>query len=313
MTKTAPVINVRKPRIFSKRALKRDLPLYLMLLVPVTLLIIFNYIPMGGIVIAFQKFLPAKGIFRSKFVGFKNFETLFTMPGFFRALKNTVTLSLWKIVLGIVVPVAFSILLNEIKSGAVKKTVQTLIYLPHFISWVLLAGIFTKLLSGSGIVNKGLQALGLKPIMFLGDNHWFPLTIVFTHIWKEFGYGTIVYLAAITGVNADLYEAASVDGAGHLQQMWHVTLPAMVPTIILMTCLSIGNILSAGFDQVFNMYNNVVLESGDILDTLTYRMGFSSGKFDLSTATSLFKSVVSRILVIASYRISYKTSGYKVF
>lgn len=313
MAKTAPVINVRKPRIFSKRALKRDMPLYLMLLVPVTLLIIFNYIPMGGIVIAFQKFLPAKGIFRSRFVGFKNFQTLFGMPGFFRALQNTVTLSLWKIVLGIVVPVAFSILLNEIKSGAVKKTVQTLIYLPHFISWVLLAGIFTKLLSGNGVVNKALEAIGLKPIMFLGDNHWFPFTIVFTHIWKEFGYGTIVYLAAITGVNADLYEAASVDGAGHLQQMWHVTLPAMVPTIILMTCLSIGNILSAGFDQVFNMYNNVVLESGDILDTLTYRMGFSSGKFDLSTATSLFKSVVSCILVIASYRISYKTSGYKVF
>lgn len=310
----AAVKKKKKEFMFSRRRLKRDWPLYAMLALPVLLQLVFNYIPLiGGVAIAFQKYLPAKGIMGSKFVGMKNFNTLFNMPGFFRALENTLTISLWKIVLGVLVPVTFSILLNELKSYRVKKTVQTLIYLPHFISWVMLAGIFAKLLSGTGVVNKMLQAIGLHPIMFLGDNHWFPFTIVFTHIWKEFGYGTIVYLAAIAGVNMDLYEAAAVDGAGHFQQMVHVTIPAVIPTVILMTCLSVGNVLSAGFDQVYNMYNNVVLESGDILDTLTYRMGFDSGNFSLSSAASLFKSAVSCVFVAVSYRLSYKLSGYRVF
>ncbi|MDD3336470.1 MAG: ABC transporter permease subunit [Eubacteriales bacterium] len=312
MTTQAPYL-CPKTRILSRRRLKMDYPLYLMLAMPVLLLFVYNYVAMGGIVIAFQKYLPAKGITGSKWIGLKNFETLFTMPGFIRALSNTLTLSLWKIILGIVVPVGFTLMLNEIKSSGVKRVVQTLIYLPHFISWVLLASIFTKLLSGSGIVNQFIKLLGGTPIMFLGDNHWFPFTIIATYVWKEFGYGTIVYLAAISGVNEELYEAASIDGAGHFQQMLHVTLPTILPVIILMTALSVGNILNAGFDQVYNMYNNVVLESGDIIDTLVYRTGFDSGNFGLSTATGLFKSVVSCVLVIASYRIAYKTSGYHIF
>ncbi len=303
----------KRNRVFSLRRLKMDYPLYLMLALPVILLFIYSYIPMGGLVISFQKYLPAKGIAGSKWVGLQNFKTLFGMPGFFRALKNTLTLSIWKITLGIVVPVAFTLLLNEIGSSFVKRAVQTLIYLPHFISWVLLAGIFTKLLNSTGLVNKLIVALGGNPVIFLGDNKWFPFTLIFTHIWKEFGYGTIVYLAAVAGVNVDLYEAAAIDGAGHWKQMLHVTLPSIVPIIILMTALSIGNILNGGFDQVFNMYNSVVYESGDIIDTLVYRTGFDSGNFGLSTATGLFKSVVSCILVISSYKIAYKTSGYRVF
>ena len=303
----------KRNRVFSLRRLKMDYPLYLMLALPVILLFIYSYIPMGGLVISFQKYLPAKGIAGSKWVGLQNFKTLFGMPGFFRALKNTLTLSIWKITLGIVVPVAFTLLLNEIGSSFVKRAVQTLIYLPHFISWVLLAGIFTKLLNSTGLVNKLIVALGGNPVIFLGDNKWFPFTLIFTHIWKEFGYGTIVYLAAVAGVNVDLYQAAAIDGAGHWKQMLHVTLPSIVPIIILMTALSIGNILNGGFDQVFNMYNSVVYESGDIIDTLVYRTGFDSGNFGLSTATGLFKSVVSCILVISSYKIAYKTSGYRVF
>ncbi|MBQ9300242.1 MAG: sugar ABC transporter permease [Clostridia bacterium] len=302
-----------RQRIFSKARLKRDYPLYLMLLLPVLVQLIYHYIPMFGIVIAFQKYLPAKGISGSKWVGFNNFKTLFGNPAFNRAFRNTLIISLWKIALDVIVPVTFSLLLNELRSSAVRRTVQTFIYLPHFVSWVLLAGIFTKMLSGTGIVNRFIKLLGGSPIMFIGDNKWFPFTLIFTHVWKEFGYGTIVYLAAISGVNEDLYEAAAIDGAGHIQQTIHVTLPALIPVIILMTCLSIGNILSAGFDQVYNMYNNVVRESGDILDTLTYRLGFEQGNFGLSTAASLFKSVISCVLVFASYRISYKTSGYKVF
>ena len=300
-------ISKGRERIFSRRRLKMDYPLYLMLSIPVILLFIFNYIPMAGIAIAFQKYLPAKGMRGSDWVGLLNFQNLFTMPGFFQALENTITLSLWKIVLGIVVPVSFTILLNEIGNSTVKRGVQTLIYLPHFISWVLLAGIFIKLLSANGIVNQFLKIFGVDPpIIFLGDNRWFKFTLILTHVWKEFGYGTIVYLAAIAGVNTDLYEAAQIDGAGHWRQMLHVTLPSILPIIILMTALSLGNILNAGFDQVFNLYNSVVYESGDILDTLVYRIGFGSGQFGLSTAAGLFKSVISAILVVASYKIAKK-------
>ena len=313
MKADAARIKKKNNHIFSRRRLKMDYPLYLMLLLPVTLLFIYSYIPMGGIVIAFQKYLPAKGLFKSKFIGWKNFETLFGMPGFARAISNTLTLSIWKIVLGIVVPVIFTLLLNELNSSTIKRGVQTLIYLPHFISWVLLAGIFRKLLASTGIVNGLIKSLGGEPILFMGDNKWFPFTLIFTHIWKEFGYGTIVYLAAVAGVNVDLYEAAAIDGAGHWKQMLHVTLPSIVPIIILMTALSLGNILNGGFDQVYNMYNSVVYDSGDILDTLVYRMGFDSGQFGYATAAGLFKSVISCFLVIASYKIAYKTSGYRVF
>ncbi|MDW7656435.1 MAG: ABC transporter permease subunit [Bacillota bacterium] len=303
----------RKNKIFSVRRLKMDYPLYLMLLLPVVIMFIYHYIPMFGVLIAFKKYLPAKGFIESKWIGLDNFSVLFTMPGFFRALRNTLTISIWKIIMGIIIPVSFTILLNEISKQSVKKGVQTLIYLPHFISWVLLAGIFMKLLGGSGIVNKGLELLGISPIIFLGDPNWFRFTVILTHIWKEFGYGTIVYLAAVSTVDPNLYEAATIDGAGHWKQMIHVTLPTIVPIIMLMTVLSVGNILNAGFDQIFNMYNTTVYETGDIIDTLVYRMAFDSGNFGLSTAAGLFKSGIGAVLVIASHEIAYKTSGYRVF
>lgn len=311
--RTASTELKRKNRVFSVRRLKMDWPLYLMLLPPVLLVFIFNYIPLFGIVVSFQKYLPMKGILRSKWIGLTNFRTLFTMPGFFQALENTLTMSIWKIVLGIIVPVAFTLLLNEIANSKIKRGVQTLIYLPHFISWILLAGIFRRLLSSTGLVNSLIKTLGGTSINFLGDNHWFPFTIIATHIWKEFGYGTIVYLAAVSGVNQDLYEAAQIDGAGHWKQLIHVTLPSIAPIIVLMSVLALGNILNAGFDQVFNLYNTVVYESGDILDTLVYRIGFGTGQFGLSAAAGLFKSLVSCLLVISSYRIAYRTTGYRVF
>lgn len=244
------VLQAKRERIRSLRRLKMDWPLYAMMLFPVALVFVFNYIPLVGIVIAFENYMPAKGILGSQFTGFKNFETLFNMPGFYQAIRNTLTMSFWKIALGIVVPIMFTLLLNEMQSAAIRRTVQTLIYLPHFVSWILLAGIFTRLLSSSGIVNRMLNSLGISSIIFLGDNKWFPFTIISTHIWKEFGYGTIVYLAAVAGVNTDLYEAAQIDGAGHWKQLVHITLPSIVPIIILMTTLSLGNILNAGFDQV---------------------------------------------------------------
>ena len=215
--------------------------------------------------------------------------------------------------MNILVPVTITLLLNDLTSMKVKKTVQTIIYMPHFISWVMLSSIFIKLLSGNGVVNKFLGLFGVRPIIFMGDNKWFRFTLIFTYIWKEFGYGTIVYLAAVAGINADLYEAAEVDGAGHWQQMLHVTLPGIAPTVVMMTALSLGSVLNAGFDQVFNMYSPLVYETGDILDTLVYRMGFDNGNFGLSTAAGMFKSVISSVLLIMSYRIAYKTTGYRIF
>ena len=308
---TVPV--KKKESIFSRRRLKKDYPLYLMLLLPVIFIFIFRYLPMFGIVIAFKNYLPAKGLSGSAWVGLGNFKILFGMPGFFKALKNTVIIALSKIIAGILVPVTFTLLLNELRSAGLKKGIQTLIYMPHFISWVLLSGIFFKLLGGSGIVNQFLGIFGIKPVIFLGDNRWFRKTILITHIWKEFGYGTIVYLAAVAGVNVDLYEAAQVDGAGRFRQMWHVTMPALIPTILLMTALNIGNILNAGFDQVFNLYSSAVYETGDIIDTLVYRVGLGGGQFGISTAAGLFKSLISMVLLISSYRIAYKTTGYRVF
>ena len=211
------------------------------------------------------------------------------------------------------VPVIFTLLLNEIRYAGLKKGIQTLIYLPHFISWVMLAGIFIKLLGGSGIVNEFLGFFGIEPIIFLGDNRWFRKTVILMDVWKEFGYNTIVYLAAISGVNIDLYEAAQVDGAGHFKQVWHITMPAILPTILLMTTLNIGNILNAGFDQIFNLYSPIVYETGDIIDTFVYRIGLGSGQFGISTAAGLFKSAISSVLLILSYKIAYKTTGYRVF
>ena len=300
-------------RIFSKRRLKMDYPLYLMLLAPMVVLFIFHYIPMGGVAIAFMKYLPAKGFFRSKWIGWQNFTVLFNMPGFHNALRNTVVISLWKIVLNILVPVSFTILLNEMGRQSVKKITQTFIYLPHFISWVILATIFNKLLSGTGMVNRILNGLGIDSIIFLGSNKWFRFTLILTNLWKEFGYATIVYLAAIAGVNQDLYEAAAIDGAGHWKQMLHVTLPSILPTIILMSCLAVGNVLNAGFDQVYNMYSSVVFETGDILDTFVYRIAFGSGQYGISSAAGLFKSVISGLLIVISYRLAYRLSGYRVF
>jgi putative aldouronate transport system permease protein len=204
-------------------------------------------------------------------------------------------------------------MLNEVRQRNLKKIIQTLIYLPHFISWILMGGILKDILSpGTGIINIFIQNLGFEPIFFLGDNRYFSGVVIFTEIWKEFGYGTIVYLAALTSIDPTLYEVAYVDGANRFKQLIHITIPGILPIIVLMTTLSIGNILNAGFDQIFNLYAPAVYETGDILDTLLYRMGLVSMQYSVSTATGLLKSIVALILILISYRIAYKTTGYRV-
>lgn len=294
--------------------LKREFPLHLMLIPGVILLLIYSYFPMVGIAFAFQKFIPIRGLFGSEWVGFDNFRYVMQMPDFWKVLWNTFYISSMKIIAGQIVPIVIALLLNEMKRELVKRGIQTLIYLPHFLSWVILGAVLVDILSPSeGIVNQLLQQFGMDPIFFLGSNKWFPTVIIASDVWKEFGFSTIVYLAAITSINPSLYEAAIVDGAGHLKQAWHITLPGMVPIIVLLATLSLGNVLNAGFDQVFNLYSPTVYESGDILDTLIYRIGLVDAQFGVATAIGLFKSVVSLVLISVSYVLAYRVANYRIF
>ncbi|MDI6618116.1 MAG: ABC transporter permease subunit [Clostridiales bacterium] len=288
-----------------------------MMLPAVVLLFIYAYVPMFGILIAFEKFDITKGVigfFTSKWVGMANFIRIFNMDGFKQALFNTINIAWWKMVAMFFVPLIASLLLNEIRQEGYKRSIQTIIYLPHFLSWVILAGILKNVLDLDGILNNTLHSLfGIKPIMFLGEPKIFPSVLVWTQVWQEFGWSTIIFLAAITGIDPALYEAAIVDGANRLQQTWHVTLPGMRSILVLCAVLSLGGILNAGFDQVFNLYSVPVYKTGDIIDTLVYRTGIANGQFEIATAVGLFKSVVSLIMVSLSYFLAYKLADYQIF
>ncbi|MBE9917225.1 sugar ABC transporter permease [Paenibacillus donghaensis] len=286
---------------------------HLMLLPGIALLILFSIVPMFGITIAFQNFKPGLGFWRSEWVGLDNFRYLFELPDSRTIFFNTIYIAVLKILAGLVVPVFFALLLNEVRSVLFKRSVQTIVYLPHFLSWVILAGIISDLLSMDGLMNQILGWLGMEPIMFLGSNQWFPGIIVVSDVWKEFGFGTIVYLAALTGINPALYEAAAIDGASRLQQLRYITLPSLKPTIILLATLSLGNVLNAGFDQIFNLYNPLVYDSGDIIDTYVYRAGLLQVQYGLATAVGLLKSVISFVLIILSYVMASKFANYRIF
>lgn len=293
---------------------KRELPLILMLVPAVILVGIYSYGSMVGTVIAFQKFNMGNGLFGSEWVGLKNFENLFSMPNFGQVIFNTVAISLAKMVLGIIVPVVFALMLNEVGRTGIKRTYQTMVYLPHFLSWIILAGIFNDIFSpSSGIVNQLLGLIGIEPIFFLGSQTWFPITMVITDVWKGFGFGSVIYLAALTGIDQNLYEAAQIDGANRIKQTIHITLPGILSTIVLMTVLSMANILNGGFDQIYNLYSPAVYTTGDILDTFVFRLGIENAQHALSTAAGLFKSGVSLIFIVASYKLADRFAGYKIF
>jgi putative aldouronate transport system permease protein len=231
----------------------------------------------------------------------------------FQIVYNTVFIALMKIVAGLVVPITVALLLNEMARERIKRTVQTMIYLPHFLSWVILGGVLIDVLSLKGIVNDALGLFGVNPIYFLGDNHWFPYVLVATDTWKDFGFGTIVYLAALTSIDQTLYEAAVMDGASRWRQTLTITIPGILPVVVLMTTLSLGNVLNAGFDQVFNLYSPQVYTSGDIIDTFVYRIGLIDAQYSVATAVGLFKSVVSLLLISVSYGLAYRFAGYRIF
>lgn len=297
------------------KKLKREIPLHLMILPGFIIILIYNYIPMAGIVIAFQKFRPAKGLFgKQEWIGLENFRYVMELPNFYHVIFNTIFIATMKIILGLVIPIIIAILINEVRSTKLKKGIQTAIYLPHFLSWVVLGGIFIDMLSPSnGIVNNLLKLFNMEPVFFLGDNKWFPFVMVMTESWKEFGYGTIIYLAAITGIDPTLYEAAKIDGANRWRQMLHVTLPGMRVVIVLLMVLSMGNILNAGFDQIFNLYSPPVYQSGDIIDTFVYRIGLLEAQYGVATAVGLFKSIVALVMISSSYIFARRFADYKIF
>lgn len=297
-----------------KKKWNSEIATYNVMMIPsVVLLFIFSIIPLFGVIIAFEKYVPAKGIFGSKWIGLENFELMLMMPDSKQIFINTILISVFKIILNIIVPVIFALMLNEVRHKHLKKGVQTIVILPHFLSWVILGNIFTTMFSLDGIVNGVIGAFGGEQIMFLGSNQWFRTVLVSTATWKDFGYSAIIYLSALTAIDPGIYEAAAIDGASRFKQITRITLPMLVPTIILMLTLALGGVLNAGFDQVFNMYNATVYETGDIIDTYVYRMGLVNFQYSLSTAIGLMKSVISFILILSSNYMAKRFSGYSMF
>jgi len=293
--------------------LARRLPLYVMMLPGLILLILFSYLPIYGIALAFQKFNPGLGVLKSPWVGWDNFRYLFTLPEFWRITRNTFIIAVAKAVTLQFCAVLFALMLNEVRSRIFKRSIQTIVYLPHFLSWVILGGLMLDLLGSTGLVNQLLRQLGAKSIIFLGSNTWFRPVLVITYLWQEVGWSAIIYLAALTGIDPVLYEAAAMDGADHLKQIQHVTLPGIQSTVLLVAVLSLGSMLDAGFDQVLNLYNPVVYPTGDILDTYIYRAGLVSAQFSLATAVGLFRSIVRLILVAVGYWLADRYTDYRIF
>lgn len=274
--------------------------LYLLILPAVIYFLVYSYAPFWGLQIAFKDFQVFRGVLASPWVGFEHFHDVFSSPKFPQVMLNTVLISIYRIVFGFPVPIICALLLNEVRQLWFKRTIQTVTYFPHFLSWVVFAGIIINVLGPTGALNALLHAVGLPQVNFLTNPSLFRADLVGTGIWKEFGFSTIIYLAALGSIDPQLYEAVMVDGAGKLRQIWHVTLPGLRPVMGVLLVLSIGSLLDAGFDQVFNLYNGAVLQVGDIIDTYVYRIGLLDSQFEFATAVGIFKGVVGLILVVSA-------------
>ena len=299
-------IKKRKPKL---TWLVRDWRLYVMLALPVIWYLLFCYKPMIGVVIAFQKYSLVKGMWGSRWVGLDNFEFVMGLRDFPLALKNTLWLNLMGLVMGFPVPIILAIMLNEIKHSGVKRVSQTLLYLPHFLSWIIIGGMVLKIFAPTtGVVNSMLLRFGLidKNVPFLTDGPTWQLTYTLVGVWQNMGWGTILYLSAITGINMELFEAARIDGANKLQQMWHVTLPGIRSTIVVLLILNIGQMMNISFDRPYILGNTLVQDYCDVLSTFVYRTGITNHKFDRATAIGLFQSVVGLIMISGANFITKK-------
>lgn len=284
---------------------KRDRYLFLLIAPGILYFLIFKYVPMWGVIMAFQEYSPFQGVWGSPWVGLEHFRHFFSIPDFWIIFRNTMGINLMNLVLFFPLPIVLSLMLNEVRSHAYKRIVQSIVYMPHFLSWVIIAGLtFLLFAKGEGLVNKVLASAGFERIDVLTNSSVFWLMLTLQSIWKEMGWGTILFLAAIAGVDPQLYEAARMDGASRLRQMWHVTLPAMRTVIVMMLILRLGHIMDVGFEQVFLMYNGAVSQVAEVFDTYVYRVGIQQGQFSYSTASGLFKSVVGLTLVIISNKLA---------
>ena len=279
---------------------RRNWQMYAMLLPILIIYIVFRYVPMGALVIAFQDYNIFKGIAGSEWVGLAHFRKLFGAKDFYNVFRNTLEISLLKVAFGFPAPILLAILLNEMKSVGFRRVCQNIYYLPHFVSWVIISGLCTDIFAKNGVINRIVMMFGAEPIFFLGENGWFRFVLIVSDVWKGVGWGSIIYLAALTGIDPGLYEAAEIDGASRLRKIISITLPAILPTIAIMLVLRMASIMDAGQDQILLMQNPMVRANSEIIDTFVYKQALEKGKYSYSTAVGLFKSVVSLILVVAS-------------
>jgi putative aldouronate transport system permease protein len=286
---------------------------YLMLLPGLLWVFVFKIIPMFGVVMAFQRFNPGKGILGSAWVGLKNFEYMLQLNDSKTIFFNTAFIAVLKIIFNLIVPILVALMLNELRLNSLKRGIQTVIYLPHFLSWVILAGIMLDVFAYHGPVNSVRSAAGNQPILFFARAELFVPLVVGSDVWKEFGFNAVVYLAALTAINPELYEAAAIDGASRFQRIIHITLPGIRTVVILMSVLGLRNVLDANFDQIFNLYNPLVYSSGDIIDTWVYRMGLLQMQYGLATAIGLLKSVIGFVMISFSYFLARKYANYNIF
>ena len=277
--------------------------MYLMLIPGLIYILVFHYAPMGGLAISFQDFKVSRGVFGSKFIGFENYAYLLKNPQFQRAMRNTFIISLLKIGIGFPIPILLALLINEIRVRKLQRLVQTILYLPHFLSWVIMFGLVFNLVKEFGPLNHLIRLAGGKTIFFLSDTDYFRGVLVVSDVWKEMGWNAIIYLAALAGVSQDLYEAAVIDGASRIKCLLKISLPSIMPTIVIMFILRIGGILNVGFEQVLALYNPSVFSVGDIIDTYVFRIGLQEAKFGISAAAGMFKSIIAAIMVISTNHI----------
>lgn len=294
-------------------AFKRQWPLYLLMLAPMTFFIVFKYIPMAGVVVAFKDYNIFQGIWASEWVGWDVFREIFGMPQFYKALRNTLMLNVFAL-LTFPIPIILAIMLNELRVRWYKRLSQTLLYLPHFISWVIVGGMVIQLLAtNTGSVNEFIKSLGGRPIPFLEDTVLWILTYTGAGVWHYAGWGTILYLAALTSINKELYEAAEVDGASRLRRIWHITLPGIKPTIVVLFIIQIGHMANISFEQPYALQNGYVMDVAQVISTYVYTVGIQSAQFALATAVGLFQSVIGLILLLTAELISRKVNQQGIF
>jgi len=295
-------------KILLKRVLSYR-EIYIMLIPAMLFYLIFCYGPMYGITLAFKDYWSSKGILGSPWVGFDNFRVIFKSQAFWKVFRNTLEINIGRLIFGFPMPIILALMLNELKSEHYKRTIQTIIYLPHFLSWVIIAGIIFALFSNDGLVNNIIVYLGFEKINFLANPKTFRPMVIISDIWKEMGWGTIIYLAAISGISPEMYEAAIVDGAGRWSKMFYITIPSILSTVSVLLIMRMGGLISGGFDQIFNLYNPAVYEVGDIIDTYVFRIGLSEGNFQIGTAIGLFLNVINAMMLFIANYFSKKISG----